>query len=339
MSDNDMFMPLLDEGNLPVPSRKRNVPSPDADSDESGGEQDEAKGFRFSARSAFITYPRCPVTPSEYFRYVEFKSDLVKSCFGKQEHHADGSLHLHMYIAFHKKHDSHNCRHFDITVPVDGKDPTVYHGNIKNSRGKGSIVGIWEYLCKNGGVPPTDVIGHTELYPVSKNFRKDFGDRTQWLNYLSVSGMPLPRYPITLPDGVHIETPQAGDKKRHYWIHGPANSGKTYWLERNIYCFRNYKVAESKYPFDDYINETIIVYDDISPIASHLLSLANSSEHPRTVPGETRYHRRSIPAGTVTLIIVCNNQMIDDYFEKESGSVKNALHARFNEIALEERFD
>ena len=45
-------------------------------------------------------------------------------------------------------------------------------------------------------VLPVDIIGTTNLYPTSRNFRKEHGDRTQWLNFPAVRAMPLPQYPF-----------------------------------------------------------------------------------------------------------------------------------------------
>jgi len=328
-------------------SRKRPHGDDDSDFDEipeedlvgaaaPDGDGDQERKFRFCARSAFLTYPRCPVLPGEYRRSTSFNWELVKCAFAKQEKHLDGTLHLHVYLRFVKKLDISNCRYFDATVQPEGDAPLDrYHPNIRNERGKGSIVRVWEYLCKNGGVPPTDLVGTTELYPTSKNFRKEYGDRITWLNYHATSHQPPPEYPLTLPDGSSMDRPTGANKKRHLWIWGPPNSGKTRWLERHIYRFRNYQIADAKYPFDNYTTEEIVVWDDIPPKAQILLNLCNYSEHPRPVPGETRYHRRNIPGGTVIVAIVCVNMSIELVYNNDRESMLiDALNKRFTQIQL-----
>ena len=212
----------------------------------------------------------------------------------------------------------------------------TYHCNIRREdrrrSGVNNAIRAYEYLCKYDGTVPVDIVGSTRLYPTSRNFRKEYGDRSQWLAYLAVSAMPAPTYPIRLPDGDEADTPLASCKQRHLWIWGPASSGKTLWLEKNIVCFRNYRVAGTMYPFDNYDGEQIIVYDDVIPKAEHLLSICNSSAYPRPCPGQTRYHVRYVPGNLVTLVIVCNNHCIDNLFNGESDATRAAIHTRFREI-------
>ena len=201
----------------------------------------------------------------------------------------DGTLHLHIWITFIRKVDTVNPRYFDATIGNDEEMQRVtYHCNIRREdrrrSGVSNAIRAYEYLCKYDGTVPVDIVGSTRLYPTSRNFRKEYGDRSQWLAYLAVSAMPAPTYPIRLPDGDEADTPLASCKQRHLWIWGPASSGKTLWLEKNIVCFRNYRVAGTMYPFDNYDGEQIIVYDDVIPKAEHLLSICNSSAYPRPCP-------------------------------------------------------
>ena len=249
----------------------------------------------------------------------------------------DGTLHLHIWITFIRKVDTVNPRYFDATIGNDEEMQRVtYHCNIRREdrrrSGVSNAIRAYEYLCKYDGTVPVDIVGSTRLYPTSRNFRKEYGDRSQWLAYLAVSAMPAPTYPIRLPDGDEADTPLASCKQRHLWIWGPASSGKTLWLEKNIVCFRNYRVAGTMYPFDNYDGEQIIVYDDVIPKAEHLLSICNSSAYPRPCPGQTRYHVRYVPGNLVTLVIVCNNHCIDNLFNGESDATRAAIHTRFREI-------
>jgi hypothetical protein len=327
-----------------VPVRPRTRNDNDGDSDEEdpyrvGGV--EKKSFRFNARSAFLTYPHCPVCPERYLAGVSFLPSTIKCAFGKTETHADGALHLHVWITFQRKIDTINPRFFDITIPpTDEHKGASYHCNIRHERkhrsGISNHARAWEYLCKYDGKVPTDIVGTSNLYPTSKNFRKEYGDRTQWLNYLAVSAMPLPQFPILLPDGSEVPEPDGKCKQRHLWIHGPPNSGKTKWLEENVYQFKNYKVSGELYPYDNYDGQQIIVYDDIPPNASDLLSITNTSATLRAVPGQTRYNVRWVPGGTVTLVIICNNFNIDDFFSAASPVTRDAIHTRFLEIRMDE---
>lgn len=313
--------------------------------DDAGSEEEDAyrvpdgreRKFRFCSRSAFLTYPRCPIVPGQYLRYISFDRALIKSAFGKQEKHIDGQSHLHIWITFIRKVDTINPRYFDAIVRDDEHgESLVFHCNIRREDRRRSGIAnchrAYEYLCKYDGTVPVDIVGSTRLYPTSKNFRKEYGDRSQWLIYLAVNAMPPPVYPISLPDGSDCGEPAANNKKRHLWIWGPPNAGKTLWLETNVLCFRNYRVAGTNYPFDNYDGEQIIIYDDVTPNANHLLSITNSSKYPRPAPGQTRYHVRYVPGNLVTLVIVCSNHCIDNLFNAEEPVTRDAIKARFIEI-------
>lgn len=321
-----------------MPPRRGNDGDGDSGEEDAYGERaDDEKKFRFNARNAFLTYPRCDIRPEQYLRHTTFDRRDIKHAFGKQERHADGECHLHVWITFIRKMDTHNPRFFDLVVPPTEAHPgATFHCNIrrgerKRAGGVSNHVRAYEYLCKYDGVVPVDIVGASNLYPTSRNFRKEHGDRTQWLNYLTIRAMPNPRYPITLPNGTEVPQPSAADKQRHLWIHGPPNSGKTKWLEENVYRFKNYKVAGTLYPYDNYDGEQIIVYDDIIPTAQHLMQVTNSSDYPRPVPGQTRYSVRYVPGGLVTLVIVCMNVDIDTLFSAEHVLTRDAIKSRFVE--------
>jgi len=302
------------------------------------GEEPDRK-FRFCSRSAFLTFPRCPVLPGDYFRYSSVPPERVKTAFGKQESHRDGTKHLHVWITFHKKVDTINPRFFDLSVEdAETGEILRFHGNVRRTdRRKSGIrnaIGAYEYLCKYDGVLPVDIIGTTNLYPTSRNFRKEHGDRTQWLNFLAVRAMPLPEYPIPLPNGTSIAQPDASNKQRHLWIYGPPNAGKTLWLEENVLKYQNYRISGTLYPFDNYDGQQIIIYDDIPPSAGHLLSICNSSKYPRPVPGQTRYGVRYVPGNLIPLVIVCSNHDISTFFHDEADVTKDAIRSRFIEVEL-----
>jgi len=330
------------EDDLPLPPRGRN--DEDGDSGEEDPYGDRPAGehkFRFCAKSAFLTYPRCPILPSEYLRYTLINRGNIKHAFGKQERHVDGERHLHVWITFLVKVDTINPRFFDLTIPpTPDHEGQTYHCNIRRGerqRGGGvtNHVRAYDYLCKYDGAVPTQIVGTSELYPTPKNFRKEHGDRTEWLNYLTVRAMPEPSYPIELPDGNIIPTPSAANKQRHIWIYGPPNAGKTKWLEDHVYKFKNYKVSGTTYPFDQYNGEQIIVYDDIVPKIHDLMSITNSSAHTRPVPGSTRYIVRYVPGGKVTLVIVCLNVDIDTIYSTEMPTSVDPIKKRFQQIRLE----
>jgi len=294
--------------------------------------------FRFNAKKVFLTYPHCPVREQGFLEAFNLR-DRVKTCFAKHETHADGSPHLHVYIAFSSKLDLSDPRCFDLITyhPVEGQVAPAalerYHPNIKRINGPEDTVKLYEYLCKDGNTP-SELRGQVDLYRFSKNFCISYRDRESWLAYRFSTAQQPPTYPIFGPDGTGYPDPASAGKKRNLWIYGPANAGKTQWLEEKIYRFQNYKVGDTRYPFDNYARQQIIVYDDIKPTASHLLVLGNTSSYARPVPGPTRYHQRYIPGGVALWTIVCINTDISTTYAEEEEPVITAIKARFIEVPL-----
>jgi len=320
------------------PRVRRNFDSSDEE-EENGAPPGEAKAFRFNARKCFLTYPQCEITPDAFPGCFPLW-DEVKTCFGKQERHEDGKLHLHVFCSFTRKLNSSNVQVFDLVrVAPAGVEGAVagferFHPNIKRVSGPEDLIRIWEYLCKDG-CPPVELRGRVDLYRFSKNFCVVYRDRESWLSYRGSVSQSAPVYPIPGPSGQSFGDPSTAGKKRNLWLSGPANAGKTAWLEAQVYRFRNYKVGDSRYPFDNYAREQIIVYDDVKPRACDLLVLGNHSAYPRPVPGATRYHQRFIPGGLFLWTIVCSNKTLQEFFEGEEAEVLEAVKARYIEVVLD----
>ena len=98
--------PGSDVGDLPLlpEPRRQGRRGDDGGSDQEDAYRDRPQGgeqkFRFCSRSAFLTYPRCPILPRNYLRHIGFDREQIKTAFGKQEKHLDGTLHLHIWITF-----------------------------------------------------------------------------------------------------------------------------------------------------------------------------------------------------------------------------------------------
>lgn len=317
---------------------RRNFDSSDEE-EEAGAAGDEKKAWRFNARKCFLTYAQCDVGTDAFPGLFPLWHE-VKTCFAKSERHEDGKLHLHVFCAYKRKLNSTNVQMFDLVrVGPAGAEGEVagferFHPNVKRVPGPEDLVRAWEYLCKDG-VPPTELQGRVDLYRFSKNFCVVYRDRESWLSYRSSVSQSAPVYPIIGPSGEVFGDPATAGKKRNLWLSGPANAGKTAWLEAQVYRFRNYKVGDSRYPFDNYAREQIIVYDDVKPRASDLLVLGNHSAYPRPVPGATRYHQRFIPGGLFLWTIVCSNKTLEASFEGEEREVIEALRARYIEVVLD----
>lgn len=92
--------------------------------------------FRLQARNLFLTYPRCNTLPGTVLERIKTNLDPEWSVVC-QEHHGDGSLHLHCVIRLKKKFTTRLSDCFDY---LTGK-----HGNYRAAR---SLVDVLKYgIC------------------------------------------------------------------------------------------------------------------------------------------------------------------------------------------------
>lgn len=123
-----------------------------------------------------------------------------------------------------------------------------------------------------------------------------------------------------------IPTPDPAIKRRHLWIWGIADIGKTFITQTGL---RGKKVfmagATKKYRFEGHTNEKIIIFDDINPGRAELINATNTWLIPCEKSGGSRYTRNYWNIGeTRTLIVLANKGIPDD----------QAIEARFIVIHL-----
>lgn len=83
--------------------------------------------FRFNAKEAYLTYPRCDLGKQTVFDHLIKLG--AQEVMVSQEHHEDGGLHLHAYVCFEKKkdwrdfHEKFDCqgRNANNVTRKDGK--------------------------------------------------------------------------------------------------------------------------------------------------------------------------------------------------------------------------
>lgn len=289
------------------------------------------KAFRFNRKSVMLTYSQCPVKEEDFLGKLLGLQDRIKLCFAKQEQHQDGSFHLHVFVLFTQKLDSRNPRIFDIQ---DGL--TRYHPNMRKLRGRGKedLQGVYEYLCKDGGIPK-QLVGRINLFPNSKDFLKRSRDFDAWCVYQYSRNCPDPVYPLRAPDGSDILEPNPRNKRRHLWLHGPPSTYKTWWLVSQVLKYRAYKCIAGLYTFDNYNGEQIVYWNDLPPKFEQLLDICDTYPRMRDAPSQTRYFQKQIPANLVTLVIVTSNRAINDMFFDLPQNCRDALHERFVEYDME----
>lgn len=306
--------------------------------DDDGFEVYDEKSFRFNATSVFLTYPKFDISPEAFFGLWKSKipgTTILKHVISREEH-KDGTFHLHAYFLFSKKIDTKNPRFFD----VEG-----HHPNIKVVTRTPDKV--FAYIMKHGNyITDVDLVGSNW-----KNYIRRKADLEAWSRDMQHRNLPLPPAVITLPEGQRIE-PLKKDrrtgvaiKKRHIWLWGPANTGKTTWA---LNTFGQYQVfwrpAKTEYPFETYgangVYPNYLIYDDVIPTWDEVTDVSNTVllDNQKHVFGKARYTNKYWKGGVTKVMIVLANNPISTYtWHKDpvvNDSLIEAMLKRFNEFSV-----
>ena len=101
-----------------------------------------SKGFRLSAKSLFLTYPKCPLDLRRVFVTLGSRLGKYKALdwVFRRELHEDGSPHVHVYLRFHRRLDIKNASFLDLGA--DGE----FHGNYQAAKSQEKVL---EYVLKD----------------------------------------------------------------------------------------------------------------------------------------------------------------------------------------------
>lgn len=134
-------------------------------------------------------------------------------------------------------------------------------------------------------------------------------------------------YPVALRWGQVIHKPDPKVKKRHWYLWGRPDLGKTYLLSQLFKNKRVYWRPQMKYPFESYDNQDIIIYDDVLPSIGELIDVSNTVYNMKHVYGDTRnkpvFWKRE---HTRTMIIMANHP---------PAFLDEAFRARFTVVHLD----
>lgn len=292
------------------------------------------KEFRFNARSAWLTYPKCPLDPKKLLELLDKKvTDEVSMCFVKQEQHQDGTMHIHTFLTFQRKVNWMGSTLFDLKGP----DQSYHFHKGKTTRTR-AIQGAWEYLCKDG-IEPTILRGKVDLFPSSVGYLTKKKCYDQWLQDRRLTKPPNLDWPLMAPDGTDIPKPDPRNKRRHLWIYGEASkdeSGacKSWWFNICISAKRAVYFARSTpHVFDNYKGEDIIVWDDKACTPGILETTSNTYNQDFSL--ECRYYDKYFYANTTRLMIVITGKQIVEYFTGASMHDIDSMRARFTEYNMD----
>ena len=303
-------------------------------------EEKKAKPFQVQYKNIALTYSQCNVAGDVFkdaFKALPFVINhgifFLKMV---QEPHADDlGLHYHVALKVIKKPNLKNCRGFDITI-----GDQVYHPNImrmKTDWWATIYMGIAKVLWEHSEGASTVNLDIVEF----GRKRKIYEDMRWYRNHLIFQKLKMPVWPLEIPyraiDGrdckITIPKPDPANKKRHYWVYGPPDVGKSLHL---MHAFREYRVLfpNSKYPFEAYDGQDLVVFDDVFPHYRDLLNCSNTYECSGVPVGDSRYCSVFWQQDHCRVMFVLLNVDIDTHFSKAEQRTLDAIHARFNEVNL-----
>lgn len=278
--------------------------------------KNKEKQFKFNGKLVFLTYPKCPLDKEVLKEFLETLGELTSYTIGREKHQ-DGSYHLHA-----------TCRFADKIHTTDPKkfDAHGYHPNIKSLKAGSSWKNHVEYAKKEGdvltnenvvlgkraalfkamleeGLTPKFVISNPEI------MQYNFSNLRAWLSFAKPVSHTLEDLP----------------KKRHFWISGPANTGKSTFLR----AYKRLFEAPSIMPYNDdwtYLafGCDLIFADEYKGqlTIQKLNSICDGGAHLNTKGG-------SVVMGQ-PLVLICSNYSIEECYGNTDPLILVTLHARFN---------
>lgn len=283
----------------------------------------------FQAKQVLLTYSQVekdvmgePVfTKQELFEWIKDKFDptFIKVA---QETHNDGGIHFHAVIRWSNKQHYRNMNIFDY------KD---HHPNWKVIKhGREHWTRVLMYLDKEDKAPLTT--NQLELYnPL--NFEKERSNYEAYQQAMHQARLKKVTFPITL--GLNGVSDITGGKKRHLWIWGESNCGKSTWFRKTFDEYEYYlRPRNYDCPFDGYKNQTIICYDDIAMERvqwDELVALCETHRpYTEQYPGRTRYANRYLDGGERWVVVISNHPPPTTYANHP------AFLARFNVVQVKQ---
>ena len=176
-----------------------------------------------AVKTWFCTWPKCAI-PKE-FALKLLEEHGLKEYIVAEEKHEDGSPHLHAYLKLLKK-KKFNAKMFDLK-DADGKE---YHGNYQKVR---DVLAVEKYVAKGKNYVSNIDIEAAEQHK-SKLVKEDYlKDPLELLEEGKINFFQLNNF-IKNQDCYKMLLNRKSnrplkplEKRRHFWIFGESNTGKT----------------------------------------------------------------------------------------------------------------
>jgi len=329
------------QASLDLHEEDEDVPAPEAKAGDAGildGESasipdEDEKNFRIHSRSVFLTYPDVDVWFADASDMASdlcnmFSDDIKHIVIGWEQYTERKGWHAHVFIEFHHKKNIKNARFFDLYD---------LHPYIESTKNRNACISYCSKFTHRGW--PYFNNAHLD-YSTPAGFTRRFNDHQKWSLTLS----SLSRKDFQFPLSVYgtIFNLQFTSKKRHFWIYGPTNCGKSTTIGADHFDTRSIRYFEpgeqapgggSYGTFDTYQQERLILYDDRQVSWETLQRIA---DYKGATPKNIGIRGRgSDPIFTKAMVIIVLSNYAPGGQKNEDWMQIPAFVARFNVIALE----
>lgn len=215
------------------------------------------RDFEINNEKFFLTYSQCSLTPEEVKQGLPLPENIRGYVIG-QERHEDLGLHIHAVVWYSERVRSTDPRYFDIMG---------FHPNIKTLKTKGDLQRTAKYASKDGiFIQEGDLLkkSREEIFEalvqageVTAQYVRE-NPSVLSLNFQSIRGW------LSLLGGPSLVNQKSNSlpKKRHMYLYGSSNTGKSTWLYAFLKKFQKTASIPLNNDWFQCNKETEVLYSD-----------------------------------------------------------------------------
>lgn len=274
--------------------------------------------FEINAKQFLLTYPQCQESKEALLSHLQGLAEISLYVVCKEQHQ-DGQDHLHACIKFQSR--------FHRTDPLCF-DYAGRHPNIKVLKRQTDFNRAVEYAKKDG-----DYITNVEV---------KLGKRQALALKIIEEGRITPKLVRENPEVIFLnhasvrswlqvlQTPPSNlvspPKKRHIWLTGVSNSGKTTWLRAFLAMSDEAQEIPDNNDYQRFSYDTQIAWADEYRGQLTIQSLN------RLCDGMCSLNTKGSTTHIGYLrVVICSNFSISDCYNKSSSSILDTLYNRFDQ--------
>ena len=284
------------------------------------------------AKGWFLTYPQCPCPKEDCLAdlrdgLMEKRKLTIEEYVIAEEKHESGDPHLHAFIKLDKR-IRFNKTLFDIIY--EGK---TYHGHYEVAKSWRAV----ERYCKKEG----DFISNFDVKAAQNKQAKKIGvkelesDPLELLEKGVINGFQLVNFVKNQNMYKLLKQKRKADeeinldieKKRHFWIYGESNSGKTYYVRKLIKENPNdwFQIPLNN-DWAGYNNEKNLYLDEFKgQLTIQELNRICDGGAKVNVKGSSTQLKQDV------VVYICSNYNIKECYKKSEEIILESLYNRFNE--------